>query len=739
MKLSYYFLLLIFLISLGIQAQDKQGPTERGMINGPILVPSLAEQLQNGTFKHAEDFSNVKGKPKKRLGNRVVPGKGTPATFVDPKVALQENTELRRNRAPIQTFETATSTATPSDPTGAVGPNHYVAAWNIAFRIFDKSGNPLTPVASLGSLFPGNNIGDPIVFFDADVDNGPGEPKGRFVITQFDNSPNGFNVAVCQGPDPVNDGWYVYNNQFGTGSFPDYTKFAVWADSYICTANISNSNRVFAVERRQMINGDPAQFLAFPLPSLVTSGFYSPHAFHTTDDNLAPPGTPAPIVYLQDDAWGGVSFDHLKIWNLTVDWDTPGNSNISSPQIIAGADGLTDFISVFDGGSFSNLDQPAGPDIDAMQATIMNQAQYRRFGTHNSAVFNFVVDVVAAPGQGANEKAGVRWYELRQTADGQPWTIFQEGTYVSPNGNKDAFGASMAMNANGDIGMGYSTVSDTERIAVYYTGRLAGDPLNTMTVAEDLIGQSIANNSNLRYADYNHLTVDPVDGTFWHVAEYFNSNRRNIVGQFQLAPPAPDDIGVLSIDTPVDGVTYTATEPITVTIRNFGSNDITNPPVQYTIDGGAPVVENYSGTIVAGASESYTFTATADLSSNGTFTIAAKTNLPGDSNTGNDEATKQVTGVILSVGDNSIANEELIITTLPNKQFNISMNTSFDGVMSVEVINTLGQTVAFNNLQKEGDGYNYNLDMSYAASGVYIVRMGDQAAGVFQTGKIIVK
>ena len=43
-------------------------------------------------------------------------------------------------------------------------------------------------------------------------------------------------------------------------------------------------------------------------------------------------------------------------------------------------------------GSFSNLQQPSGPDIDAVQATIMIQAQFRKFATHNSAVFNFVVN-----------------------------------------------------------------------------------------------------------------------------------------------------------------------------------------------------------------------------------------------------------------------------------------------------------------------------------------------------------
>ena len=64
----------------------------------------------------------------------------------------------------------------------------------------------------------------------------------------------------------------------------------------------------------------------------------------------------------------------------------------------------------------SNLTQPGGATpIDALQAIIMNQAQFRKFGGHNSAVFNFVVDVDATAG----EHAGIRWYELRQAADGQ--------------------------------------------------------------------------------------------------------------------------------------------------------------------------------------------------------------------------------------------------------------------------------------------------------------------------------
>ena len=75
----------------------------------------------------------------------------------------------------------------PPDTNGDVGPNHYVQAVNTSFRVFDKSGNPLTPVTTFNSFFAplgggnpcGNhqNHGDPFVFYDHIAD--------RWVITDF--------------------------------------------------------------------------------------------------------------------------------------------------------------------------------------------------------------------------------------------------------------------------------------------------------------------------------------------------------------------------------------------------------------------------------------------------------------------------------------------------------------------------------------------------------------------------
>lgn len=629
----------LFFAALVVFSQT-DGPVKAsatGNLPAPLSVPSIAEQIKNGTFIATDPNEAPRmGHPKRSGANMTVPGKGLPHGN-DALVPLQKAAQMRNGQEPKLVFDANTSSYTPSDPTGAVGPNHYVGAWNTGFRIFDKLGNPLTPAANLSTLFPGNNLGDPIVLYDVQAD--------RFIITEFDQSPNGFNVAVCKGSDPVNDGWHIYTAGFTTSQFPDYPKFSIWSDGYYVTANIGSNNKLFVIERDSALTGSVARYVSFPLTGITTSGFYSPQAFNVTNGDLPPAGN-ASIVYMQDDAWNGVSTDHLKIWTANVNWETPAQSTISQPQII----NTTPFISVFDGGSFSNRPQPSGPDQDVLQATIMNQAQYRRFPGYNSAIFNFVVDT-----DGSNaELAGIRWYELRQTTDGEPWEIYQEGTYTSPYNNKDAFAGSMAMDGYGNIGMGYTTVSSTEKIAIYYTGRFASDPLGQMTVDETLLAQGLNNNPSSRLADYTHLTVDPSnDKTFWHIAEYFKNGRKDVVGAFQIASDFSNDIGVSAISSPNDGI-LTNEENVTVTLFNYGMEGQRDIPVFFQLDDAAFVYEVYADTLPPASSVVFTFATKADLSTPGqAYTLRAGTDLVNDEARFNDTLVKQI--MHLSTNDIGVA------------------------------------------------------------------------------------
>ena len=127
---------------------------------------------------------------------------------------------------------------------------------------------------------------------------------------------------------------------------------------------------------------------------------------------------------------------------------------------------------------------------------------------------------------------------MRQTTDGQPWSIYQEGTYSQPQGHS-AFCGNMCMDIDGNIGLAYTVVSTTQFPSLRFTGRYASDPLNTMSITEEVIATGTQVDPSFRYGDYAQMTIDPTDGkSFWSIGEYFSGGRKNGVGVFQLAPPA---------------------------------------------------------------------------------------------------------------------------------------------------------------------------------------------------------
>ena len=622
-KLLYLFL-LIFSVAF---AQDKTHPNFVGKAAKMIVMPSLSSR--NHLIPAVTGEREIKdGRASKNI---IVPGKGNE---YDGILSNKKNplAGKLKGRAPSLVFDAAQSNSQPSDPSGAVGPNHYIEVFNTGYRIFDKMGNPLTGQFASGNIFGSTGCCDLTVSYDNAAD--------RWVLSQLNND-GSVDVAVSTTNNPITSLWNVYT----FNGIQDYQKISVWSDGYYMTANVNSasagtSNAVFALERDKMIAGDPTpQIIGFPLPGITTNGFYSPQAFNITNSNTPSTGN-LPIVYMQDDAWPGVSSDHLKLWLINVDWQTSTNSTISSPTQIP----LAPFVSVFDNGSFTNLPQPnGGGAIDALQATIMNQAQFRKFNDHNSAVFNFVVDTDPSSGK----KAGIRWIELRQSGDGQPWSLYQEGTYTAPN-NKHAWLGSLAMDSQGNIGMGYSAMGgdNNKFVGSYYTGRYANDPLGTMTIAEEVIAEGNGNIPTYRYGDYSKIDVDPTnDKTFWYTTEYMNNGRKDVVGVFQLAPNTTNDVGVVNIVNPVSS-TLGNSESVTVTLYNYGQADASNFDVSYQIDGGTMITETYNGTLTPGSTFDFTFSTTADLSNVGqTYNITATTNLTGDEDTSNDSYSTDVTNL----------------------------------------------------------------------------------------------
>jgi hypothetical protein len=78
------------------------------------------------------------------------------------------------------------------------------------------------------------------------------------------------------------------------------------------------------------------------------------------------------------------------------------------------------------------------------------------------------------------------------------------------------------MDANGDMGMVYSVSSATMYPSICFTGRRAGDALNTMTQPEGIIQTgTVAMTGATRWGDYATMNIDPTDNiTFWTTHQY---------------------------------------------------------------------------------------------------------------------------------------------------------------------------------------------------------------------------
>jgi hypothetical protein len=370
--------------------------------------------------------------------------------------------------APTLNFLGSGSNVSPPDPTMDVGIDHAILATNggggTEYTVFNKTdgsiaAGPFTLSSQLGGQGAcANGLGDPIVMYD--------EMAERWVLTEFSTqSGNSLCVYVSTNSDPTAASpWNAYT--FTMPSFPDYPKYGVWHDAYYAGANeggTGGARPLYAFDRTNMLAGNAASFQRLTIPNLSGFGFQmTPPVDH---DGLTAPPAGAPGIFIRhrdDESHGGNNaMDFLEIFHLDVDFGTPANTVLTGPISIP----ITDFSSNLNGlTAFNAFPQPNGQKLDPLREVVMNKPKYRNFGTHETIVGNLVTDV------DGNDLGGIRWFELRRTGGiGNPWTLFQEGTY-SPD-DLDRWMAASAMDESGNIAMGYSVTHDA------ISGRVPGSPL----------------------------------------------------------------------------------------------------------------------------------------------------------------------------------------------------------------------------------------------------------------------
>ena len=358
----------------------------------------------------------------------------------------------------------------------------------------------------------------------------------------------------------------------------------------------TNNLDAWAFDRTNMLAGNAATFLQQNAP------FQGHHDVIALPSDLTGPAPPAGsrnfYVRPYDGTLYGDGAPRIEIYEYHVDFVVPANTTFTLVQTLTPATFRSDIC------NGTGLNQNCVPQpgtatkLDALSIWPMGPLQYRNFGDHETLLFSHAVNVNGAG------LVGIRWHELRRSPVGAgSWTLFQEGTFSPPDPGSAItsifrWTSSIAMDKAGDIALGYNASNDgvaphpTVFPSMRVVGRLAGDPLGTLTTPEVELATGGGTNGGSRWGDYSAMRVDPTDGcTFWYTTEYVNAaGQRTHVGAVRFPACNPADLAITKTApaTVIAGqnVTYT------VNVKNNGPSDATNVMVTDTLPVGTTFVSS---------------------------------------------------------------------------------------------------------------------------------------------------
>ena len=381
----------------------------------------------------------------------------------------------------------------PPDTNGDVGPTYYIQTINVSIGIYNKGTGARVAAFTFddfmsqghfGNLCDTDNFGDPVVLYDSFED--------RWFISDFafklDNSGNVSPqhvfecFAVSKTGDPVSGGWNFYSIET-PGGLGDYPKFGVWPDGIYMSANMFPYGpgnyfgyHLWALNKLQMYAGAPS-------PQLVD------FAGDTSDFSLLPAnarlqtGTPVPgepEFFVSTEQF----LNALSIYKFHVDWNNVSASTFSGPDTQLTSSCWPDAFP-------ANASTPAN-SADTLAIRAMAQAQYSNIGGAESLWVAHTVNrgefTGGSCGNANANNATVRWYQANVTGAAVAANVVQSSSF-DPEGVNTFFRfmPALAVDRNGDMAVGYTKSNAVTNPQIKYTGRLVGDPANTLGQSEQTL------------------------------------------------------------------------------------------------------------------------------------------------------------------------------------------------------------------------------------------------------------
>ena len=535
-----------------------QGVKERKRISlKPKEVRLNRAKAWNGDLRDLPYIPAVKRERPEREGPEIEPVPyGVTEGAAAPSAAPQESSAPAAPEisapapAPLSTFEGLDNVnwgaGHPPDTVGDVGPNHYIQSINSSIGIYNKATGARIAAFTLdtfmsqgafGNLCDTDNFGDPVVVYDTFED--------RWVISDFAFQLNAAGdvspqialqcFAVSKTGDPVSGGWNYYSINT-TGGLGDYPKLGVWPDGIYMSVNMFGygasdafqNPRVYAFNKAQMYAGAPSvQSVEFNAPSTEFSLLPSNARLQT---GTPPAGSPNYFTVVAQ------YLNVISVYKLKADWNNISTSTFTGPF---------DSLNTTWWAQLAAANQTAptpGSRNDELYARLMMQNQYTNIGGVESLWNSMTAGLGNPTANTTATQSAVRYYQLKVTGGTVEANTSQAFTY-SPADTIWRYMPSLAIDRAGNMAMGYSTSNATTHPTITYAGRLATDPVNSITQTDQLLFAGTGSQSGTtRWGDYAAMSLDPDGCTFWFTSEYYATtglNHQTRVGSFKYPQCTP--------------------------------------------------------------------------------------------------------------------------------------------------------------------------------------------------------
>lgn len=481
------------------------GPVEQRVTHEPVepVVIDLSQVIAGSDLTGTMQYDGLNGEPS-ILSATEMNRLREMALNIKPQPEIELATSELASAAPIRgvsfdspSFNEDTGNAVPPSPELAAGPDHLLAAVNIAFAIYDKNGNTLVEPTLATDVFSQEQckeaLFDPNVLYD--------EEENRWILAYaqgaFDSS-GGYCLLASQSGDPTTV-WYEYffplNDNSVWLNFPQAgvgdSHIFMGGNMYTHSGGVFTEGRIFAFEKNALYNGNPVAARELGLG-----------AGHSTPQPLNLHG-------YSTSTWPNYGNDH----SFLTDPFNGRTYRLVRWNPISDASTIVGIIDLGNGGMPVDVPQNGPGKLRANDFRPLDFEYRNGYGWTTMTV---------ACNPGAGLVNCIRWAQIRLFDA----TLGPAGTGLYGSNDQYRFFPDVAVNHCNDMLVGYTKSSAAMFPGAWVSGRESGDRVGALRPEVELKAgevsyQSIDSDvSPYRWGDYSGMTIDPDGRTFWYMGQY---------------------------------------------------------------------------------------------------------------------------------------------------------------------------------------------------------------------------